>query len=131
MRKVFILLFLAYMACCVYLMFSKADTIVVMQGNDLVARLSECLHIKPDKILHALLFVPIIPLTWLAFRPRWAVSKVLILWTGLFFGILTEVIQHYLPYRTADIADVAADVLGSVIGIPFILLSFLFYKRKQ
>ncbi len=114
-----------------YLMFSRADTLEQMQGSGTIIRLSEVCKVKPDKILHALLFIPIVPLTWLAFRPQWAVTKVMLLWAGVFFGLLTEGIQHYISYRTGDLADVAADVVGSVLGMPFILLSYVFYKKGK
>lgn len=89
------------------------------------------LKVLPDKVLHAALFVPIIPLAWAAVKPKYAITKILLLWSGLLFGALTEIVQHYLPYRTGDIADLAADVVGSVLGIPFLLILFLFDRKKH
>ncbi len=89
------------------------------------------LKVMPDKVLHAILFIPIIPLAWAAVKPKYAITKVLVLWSGLLFGILTEVVQHYLPYRTGDIADLAADVVGSVLGIPFLLIFIFLAENKR
>lgn len=84
----------------------------------------------PDKIMHILLFIPIVPMAWLAIKPQWAFTKVVILWSGLLLGVLTEYVQHFMPSRTCDINDVLADVTGSVLGMPFLLLALLFYKKR-
>jgi VanZ family protein len=33
------------------------------------------------------------------------------------YGITDELHQHYVPYRNADLTDVLADVLGSILGV--------------
>lgn len=91
--------------------------------------MASVLGVQPDKILHALLFIPIVPLAWAAVRPRFIVTKILILWSGFLFGVITEIVQFYLPYRTGDITDVTADIVGSVLGIPFLILYY--WKDKN
>ncbi len=129
MRKVFIIIFIAYLAINTYFLFSKGDSLMDIQNKGFVLWASTTLGVKADKILHMMLFLPMIPLAWFAFRPKWAITKVVILWSGVIFGVLTELIQHYLPYRSGDITDVAADIVGSVLGIP-LLLFFCLFKRK-
>ena len=114
-----IFLLVAYLGGCTYFLFAKGDW------------LASLLDVLPDKIIHTLLFIPIIPLTWGAVRPNMVITKIVIFWSGLIFGVITEVIQHYLPYRTGDISDVAADIVGSVLGIPFMLLFFSTEKKKR
>ena len=129
MRKVFIIIFIAYLAINTYFLFSKGDSLMDIQNKGFVVWVSTALGVKPDKTLHMMLFFPMIPLAWFAFRPKWDITKVIILWSGVIFGVLTEWIQHYLPHRTGDITDVAADIEGSVLGIP-LLLFFSLFKRK-
>lgn len=93
-------------------------------------QLAAWLKVMPDKVLHTILFIPIVPLAWAAVKPRYAITKILLLWSGLLFGILTEIVQHYLPYRTGDIADLAADVVGSVLGLPFLLIFFISSRKS-
>ena len=33
------------------------------------------------------------------------------------YGITDELHQHYVTYRNADLMDVLADVLGSILGV--------------
>ena len=93
-----------------------------------LSQVAAYLQVEPDKVMHTLLFVPIIPLAWAAIKPRSFPAKMAVLWSGLLFGALTELVQHYLPYRTGDIGDWAADVVGSLLGIPFLIF---FYKKGK
>ena len=72
-----------------------------------------------DKIGHFGSFFILSALSHLAFRPRWYV---------LFFGLIAyagmiEIVQSYLPYRSASWADFAADILG-IIGFYLLLLGY-------
>ena len=44
-----------------------------------------------------------------------------ILFTSL-YGISDEIHQSFVPYRTADVMDVLADILGSALGV------YIFFK---
>ena len=67
-----------------------------------------------DKWLHAITFAVLA--IWFAgqYRPRsyWRIGIGLIL-----FGILTEACQQLVSYRSAEWFDLAADVLGVVVGL--------------
>lgn len=67
-----------------------------------------------DKWTHAVTFVVLT--VWFAgqFRPRsyWRIA------TGLLgFGLLIEICQRMVSYRTAEWLDVVADVIGIIIGL--------------
>lgn len=126
-----IFLLVAYLGGCTYFLFAKGDSLPAFKKAGMILWLASLLDVLPDKIVHSLLFIPIIPLAWGAVRPRRIITKIVIFWSGLIFGVITEVIQHYLPYRTGDISDVAADIVGSVLGIPFMLLFFSSEKKKR
>jgi len=40
------------------------------------------------------------------------------------YGISDEIHQSFVPYRTADVMDVLADILGSAFGV------YIFFKIK-
>ncbi|MFY9116985.1 MAG: VanZ family protein [Bacteroidales bacterium] len=126
----FIGLFVAYLGTSAYLLFATGDSLPQYKKMGFVMQLAAWLKVMPDKVLHTILFIPIVPLAWAAVKPRYAITKILLLWSGLLFGILTEIVQHYLPYRTGDIADLAADVVGSVLGLPFLLIFFISSRKS-
>jgi VanZ family protein len=73
-----------------------------------------------DKFQHIAAFVFFVFLMTIAFRKAKYITVFL---TGLGYGVLIEIIQHFIPYRTGDIADIIADILGLSAGI-FIVMSF-------
>ncbi|MFA6339731.1 MAG: VanZ family protein [Bacteroidales bacterium] len=128
-RYFFIVLFVVYLGVCTYFLFATGDALPALRKSGFFTWMASVLGVQPDKILHALLFIPIVPLAWAAVRPRFIVTKILILWSGFLFGVITEIVQFYLPYRTGDITDVTADIVGSVLGIPFLILYY--WKDKN
>ena len=76
-----------------------------------------------DKVGHILSFFGLAFLAYFAFKPKWYW-----MWSVLtFYAILIEVIQSQIPYRSASVADVVADVFG--IGL-FYLFLFVFRKYQ-
>jgi len=75
-----------------------------------------------DKIVH---FVAFLFLGILAYRaikiPDFEISKTnAVLLTFIFsviFGVLIEVNQFFIPYRSAELGDIVADMLGNITGI--------------
>ncbi len=51
-----------------------------------------------------------------------------VLVTGMSLGILDEVHQIFVPGRTADLRDAAADTIGVILGL--ILYRLIFKKQK-
>ena len=69
-----------------------------------------------DKVVHASLFAVIAILLALSRKQstwRWLVASV-VLASGV--GALDELHQHFLPGRSADINDLAADFMGATSG---------------
>jgi VanZ family protein len=75
-----------------------------------------------DKVQHLLAFVP------LSFAACWALAPVVRadsacrLYTRgglamLAFGVFIEIVQAFIPARTASVADVMADVIGIALGL--------------
>lgn len=61
-----------------------------------------------DKVGHLLSFFCLSYLTHLAFKPRWYFLAM----TLACYAIFIELVQSYLPYRSASIADLIADMIG-------------------
>nr|WP_239480546.1 VanZ family protein [Parashewanella hymeniacidonis] len=77
-----------------------------------------------DKIGHMGSFFLLSALTHLAFKPKWwRLMSGLIAYAGLI-----EVVQSYLPYRSASWADFGADILGIVC---FYLLLLGYRKQRS
>lgn len=45
---------------------------------------------------------------------------------ALVFGASTEIIQYFLPKRSADVLDLLADMLGAITG-----LALVFFIKKE
>lgn len=60
-------------------------------------------------------------------RPAWD-SILKVVFTSLFFGVLTELIQlKVFTYRSADIWDLFADAVGTGMGV----FAYLIFHNKQ
>tara|TARA_B100000700_G_scaffold275159_1_gene320753 strand:- start:1690 stop:2040 length:351 start_codon:yes stop_codon:yes gene_type:complete len=73
-----------------------------------------------DKLLHFFCFLYLTCISWLCriiYKELWLYVIVLA------YGILIEIIQIYIPYRSFEFLDIFADFLGILVGIFFI--SFL------
>ncbi|WP_076541263.1 VanZ family protein [Shewanella sp. UCD-KL21] len=76
-----------------------------------------------DKVGHTVSFFGLTFLAYFAFKPKWY-------WMALImtaYAILIELIQSQIPYRSASVADVVADLVGVVL---FYLLLFVFRKYQ-
>jgi VanZ family protein len=86
-----------------------------------------------DKALHFLAFYTLAFLLDFAFpRSRFGILKIIML---IGYGSLIEIVQSFLPYRSAELADLVTDIIGIsayAVTIP-ILRRFSFvrqYRRK-
>lgn len=64
-----------------------------------------------DKVGHLGSFFCLSYLTYLAFRPKWYWLSVILVG----YAVLIELVQSRLPYRSASIGDVIADLTGIVL----------------
>jgi len=103
-------------------------TLPINGEEQLLGKLNDnyILQIRLDYFSHALMFIPWVVLVLNAWgvdrrsrATRWGLAIVFM----LAFAIFAEYIQWFLPYRTFNINDLAANALGVVLGL---LLEFLF-----
>ena len=76
--------------------------------------------LQHDKILHAVLYMPMGAFCLLALRARTHASRALLVVlaavaAGL-YGLTDEQHQKYVPHRTSDLLDALADLVGGAIG---------------
>ena len=83
-----------------------------------------------DKARHAAAFTVLAGLADLAF-PRTRFGRDKIVWV-LAYGVMIEVVQHFLPYRSAEVLDVVADTVG-VVGYALLvpLLRYVPLVRRR
>ena len=70
-----------------------------------------------DKLLHFFCYLYLTIISWLSriiYKELWLYVIVLA------YGILIEIIQIYIPYRSFEFLDIFADFLGILAGIFFI-----------
>ena len=73
-----------------------------------------------DKLLHFLCFLYLTTISWLSriiYKELWLYVIVLA------YGILIEIVQIYIPYRSFEFLDIFADFLGILAGT--FLINFL------
>ncbi|MCH8501923.1 MAG: VanZ family protein [Aliidiomarina sp.] len=79
-----------------------------------------------DKVAHFALFFILAGSLHLAFRPRVLLGLTLL----LIYGVLIEVVQHYVPGRGADVWDVVADMAGAA-SFYLLRLVVLWPRRRR
>lgn len=79
------------------------------------------LHFRGDYFFHALLFMPWVFLIHAMKEPIW-----LWLLLGLLFSSGCEFIQYFLPYRSFNINDLLANIIGIALGF----LIWISFKKK-
>ena len=91
-------------------------SVVAIDGSNTL-NTSKILGIRSDYLLHMFLFIP-----WMVMSKwRWKGSTInIIFWLTLGVGIvvagISEAVQIFLPYRTFNAIDLAANTLGIVVG---------------
>ncbi|NBB22971.1 hypothetical protein GVN20_26680 [Runella sp. CRIBMP] len=101
--------------CYVVLLFALA--VLPINGKDAASINNTYVlpELRLDYLLHSFLLVP-----WMPIRVFYAETNRLkeLLWLacGVVLGIMTEVIQYFLTYRTYNVIDLAANLLGVFIG---------------
>lgn len=76
-----------------------------------------------DKLIHAGEFTlfTLIGYRTLKYYSRGKVSKTTLISLSVFYGGLTELVQAFIPYRTASAFDWLADIFGVAVGLLLIL----------
>lgn len=108
------ILLILYLAAVAFLCFGRVT------GPESLPKVFFGIH--ADKIAHFLMFVPFLPLVYMAtgFRSRkwWQalLFSVLLYLAGIGLAWFTEYIQGMIPYRTKDIEDFKADAYALCLG---------------
>ncbi len=74
-----------------------------------------------DKLIHASLFALCAALFvrgWTTFQDRWWLVCLML----FLYGLVTELIQRFVPGRSATLGDLLADGMGVVVGVGMTLL---------
>ena len=66
-----------------------------------------------DKLLHMAVFLFI---TFLAYASKFKVNRFVILLGLIFYGLIIEIIQNYLSYRSFELLDLLFDIFGVLLG---------------
>ena len=84
---------------------------VAYTGNNLELHKIFILYFRADHLIHVALFLP-----WAFFGVR--MKNNLLLWFcwGILFATGTEGLQYLLPYRSFNISDMIANMIGVVLG---------------
>ena len=85
-----------------------------------------------DKLIHLGMFIPF-TLFWLLFLELKKVSNkiAIISVIGIMYGILTEVLQHYVFIgRNANVPDVIADAIGIILGVLIFKIIYSWRVKK-
>jgi VanZ family protein len=88
------------------------------------------LSFRLDYLLHFAIFIPWMFMIWLFSGARfnrtlWKPLRWILV--GLILAVTTECIQYFLPYRSFNINDLAANILGVLMGSVF----FFFKKPRE
>ena len=124
----FKILTLLYMIAVAIICFAKFSSIPAVPGK--------FLGLDADKVVHFLMFTPFPVLAYFSFpldRKSLllnVIAIILIFLSGAGIAGLTEIIQGRLPYRTMDINDYKADVLGILFTTLVLFLVRLFSRRS-
>jgi len=74
-------------------------------------------RIRLDHLLHAILFIPWVFLSFITFRPvKWDEKLMLVVY-GMLMAFATEGVQYFLTYRSYNINDLIANWMGVVVGM--------------
>ncbi|WP_349237093.1 VanZ family protein [Bacillus sp. REN3] len=105
----------AYMAA-IWIMSSLPDTAVIELPDRGVDRfLKESLHLVEFGILYVLFFLG--ALTVRGFMPLWSF---VFMGVSILYGLLDEVHQSFVPYRSATVIDFVKDVIGVLAASHFL-----------
>ena len=87
-----------------------------------------------DKYIHFLIFfIEQIFLLWGSFKKNHSISNktiILLLFIGILFGLIIELIQTFIPHRSYDLNDLVANSIGCFLGI-FVFFIYIRLNREK
>lgn len=128
-RYIWLILLCVYYAAVLMLCLMKPESIPDID--------KDFFGIPADKIVHFLMFLPYPFIAYIAFRPeseaRWTHFTVLaaVFATGTGLAMVTEHLQGLSGYRSFEMSDFWADVIGMVCSVLITASYIIFRKRKD
>lgn len=122
-RTLIRIVFLLYIAAVFYLCFGNFSSLSGAPRH--------IWGLDSDKVVHFLMFFPFPILTWLALGRRpsgpWpALGLTLLLFLiGCALAACTEIVQQFLPWRSADPRDFSADALALALSALIVFIKML------
>lgn len=100
-------------------------------GLELFAEFSSIPHM--DKLIHLSMFGFLSCVCWMEgnYQKNRSEKPQIDLGILIFYGILTEVLQKITGYRTFDVVDISADVVGIFCGYSFLTILRKYCKFGQ
>ncbi len=102
-----------------YLLTVAVITVIPLGGISTSLSGTQVLSLRLDYLLHALVFIPLVPLwklTW-PHHPLWVIIT-----AALLIAAAAELSQIWNPHRAYNINDLLGNVLGVVLSIPIYFL---------
>ena len=127
-NTIFLILFLAYLGAVLWCCFGHFSSLP--QVNE------DFLGIPTDKLVHCVMFLPFVFLSFLAFdspgrsQPGTFLLLMAVIAAGLVMAVATEIGQSFTSYRSGDPADFLADSAGLALSTLGTLV-LIFLKRKH
>ncbi len=112
----------------IYLLIVTVITVIPLGGTSASLNNITVLSFRLDYLLHALVFIPMVPVWRLAFpnHPWYIIIPIAIL-----LAILAEGTHYYLPYRAYNVNDLMGNVAGAILGIIPAVVIDGFQKRPS
>ena len=119
-KRILKILFLLY--CIVLLLLA----VLPINSNSSSINDTFIVNIRLDYLLHILIFLPFLPLAMypkpIKSQRKGTIKLLSLIMSGILFAVFTETIQLYLPYRTFNINDLIANILGIIMGLIIMVL---------
>jgi len=122
----------------IYILFLILVSVLPINGTCSTINHNYILKIRFDYLLHALIYIPLPMLIGLCSKNiRWwgkdrkvQVNDLNLLIILLVFAGAMEGVQYFIPYRTFNINDLTANILGILIGVILSVLLQITISRR-
>lgn len=113
-------------ALCIYI--ATICTLCFINPANLPTTEFDLWGIGLDKLIHFLMFLPFPILAYFSFSKE---TKFIIWIVGCLFALSTECIQSLSEYRSFEIGDIVADILGLTLGCTLTFIIHTLTKRTR
>lgn len=86
-----------------------------------------------DKLIHSVEFglFALIAYWTLGYYPRKGGRSKTVIAVSLLYGSITELTQYFIPYRTASLLDLAADLFGIIVGLAVMMIANKYFRARS